>query len=229
MTWRDREIVAAQLSDEWFQARFGCITGSVVGEIMPGTRGGQPLGRQKLIYRKAVEYMASVDESQPIPAKYANWGHEHEGEAIQALSEATGFEFIETGLIKSDFNDLVATSPDSMSVCQLIGHFTVDKAVEVKCPYYMNQHIKFMLERPGINLKSSQQEKVYYWQARHHMLVTGAEECIWATYHPYFKPKPLHYEIVERDENEMKLMKEICEEFVDDMKQVCREILSKEK
>ena len=221
MTWRDREIVAAQLSDEWFLARYGCITGSIVGEIMPGTRGGKPLGRQKLIYRKAVEYMASVDESQPIPAKYANWGHEHEGEAIQALSDATGFEFIETGLIKSDFNDLVATSPDSMSVC--------DKAAEVKCPYYMNQHIKFMLERPVINLKSSQQEKIYYWQVRHHMLVTGAEACIWATYHPYFEPKPLHYEIVERDDNEMKLMKEICEEFVDDMKQVCREILSKEK
>lgn len=221
MSWRDREIVAAQLSDEWFEARFGCITGSVVGEIMPGTRGGKPTGRQKLVYRKAVEYMASVDESQPIPARYANWGHENEGPAMQAMSEASGYEFIQTGLIKSDFNDLVATSPDGMSVCH--------KPAEVKAPYYMNQHIKFMLERPVINLKSSQQEKVYYWQVRHHMLVTGAEECIWATYHPYFEPKKLHYEIVERDENEMKLMKEVCEEFIHDMKEVCKKVLSKEK
>ena len=93
MTWQNREIKAEQLSDEWFEARMGCLTGSIVGDIMPNTRGGYSKAREMLLYKKAVEFMANKDESDPIPKRYSDWGHEYEDEAIRAVSEESGIPF----------------------------------------------------------------------------------------------------------------------------------------
>lgn len=222
----EREIENEQGSDEWLDDRMGCMTGSIVGEIMPGKCGGVPATRKKLLYKKAVEYLAGVDESQPIKRIYADWGHEWEAEACQAVEDyftdndelTEEVKFREVGLIKSEFSDLVASSLDRID---LTGKY----ALEVKAPYYMSSHIKHMTEKPIINLASSGMEKNYYWQPRHHMLVTGAEWCIWASYHPHFKPQKLYIEIIKRDEEEMKQLKEACESFVNDMKELCREII----
>lgn len=220
----DREIKTIQGSPEWHKSRMGRLTGSIVGEIMPGVRGGSPASRKKLLYKKSIEYLSGVDESTPIPQKYADWGHEHEAEACDALEVhckeeiSKDIEFAEVGLIKSDFNDLVASSLDRISTC---GKF----AIEVKCPFFMSSHIKHMLEKPVVKLTSDSQSKTYYWQIRHHMLITGATHGIWATYHPHFLPCKLHVEVIERDEEEMEKLKYNCLAFVEDMRAMCKDLI----
>jgi len=213
--WKERELEFEQLSDEWFAARMGKITGSIVGQIMPGVRGGKPTGYKNLLYKKAIEYLAGVDESDPIPERYANWGHEYEPEALEAVNDLKKWDFKKVGLINSDFNNLVASSPDAMSR---------GTALEIKCPFYMYSHIKMIDQEPAINLKSDTQSKSYYWQIRHHMLVTGAEWAVFASYHPNFKPKKLHITVIQRDEEEMQKMKDVCNSFIEDMREICRKI-----
>jgi hypothetical protein len=227
MSFEGRESIHEQGSAEWLSDRMGCITGSIVGEIMPGVRGGAPQSRKKLLYKKAVEYMAEVDESQPINRKYAEWGHEWESEAcmeVEQFLKENSYEdikFREVGLVRSDFNNLVASSLDRID---LTGNY----ALEVKCPYYMSSHLKHINEKPVINCKTSGIEKNYYWQPRHHMLCTGAEWCIWGSYHPYFEPQKLYIEIIKRDEEEMELLKNTCNEFIEDMKEICKNIYKKD-
>ncbi len=222
MSWTDRESDFEQGTDEWLKDRMGKLTGSIVGEIMPGARGGKPVSRKKLLYKKAIEYMAGVDESKPIPKLYADWGHEYEAEACQAIQDELNgsmvedLEFQEVNLITSEFSPLVASSLDRFDIN---GKY----AVEVKCPFYMSSHIKHMKENPVINCRSD--AKNYYWQVRHHMLCTGAEWCIWGSYHPHFEPKKLHIEIIKRDEDEMELLKTECLSFVDDMRSLCKDIM----
>lgn len=217
MSWYEREVKAEQLSDEWFEARMGCLTGSIVGDIMPNTRGGYSKAREMLLYRKAVEFMANKDESDPIPKRYSDWGHEYEDEAIRAVSEEAGIPFLSAGLIKSEFSDLVGSSVDSLTENGRV-------VAEVKCPYYMYSHLKHIHNTPASKLHSDSGYKKYYWQVRHHLLCVGAEEAIWASYYPFFEPKPLFTDIIIADKNELNLLKDECMKFVKDMKLICKRI-----
>lgn len=220
--WKSREVDTPQLSDEWFNARMGCLTGSIVGDIMPGARGGYTKARETLLYKKAVEYLASVDESEPIPRKFSDWGHEYEDEAIKEIESIRDIHLVKAGLIKSDFSDLVATSVDALTEDGRL-------VAEVKCPYYMYSHVKQIKVNPVINLQSDAMYKKYYWQCRHHMLVTGADWCAWNSYHPMFEPRKSFIVLIQRDKEEMELLKSECLKFVKEMKELCKEILKSEE
>lgn len=219
--WKNRELEADQLSDEWFAARLGALTGSIVGDIMPGKSGKLP-SWDKMMYKKAVEYMAGVDESKPIPEANADWGKFWEPYARSSYNEQKGIEMEEPGLIRSDFNDLVATSPDGITELGFI-------VLEIKCPMTMAKHLEYMHKSPALNLSSVALEKRYYWQCRHHMLCTGATSCDFVTYHDSFEPKTTHIVTVERDQAEMDIMQEYCNDFIKEMKLFAKNILSKEK
>ena len=220
MSWKNREVKFAQLEPEWFQARMGCLTGSIVGDIMKGARGGYAKARETLLYKKAIEYMSGVDESEPIPQKFADWGHDHEPDAIDCINVDKGVDLKSVGLIKSDFNNLVASSVDGI---------TEDGSLvaEAKCPFYMHSHIKQIYHKPAIKLYSDAMYKKYYWQVRHHMLCTGAKTCAWISYNPNFEPKPAYIEYVDADEKELGLLKDECMKFVTELKLLCTEILNK--
>lgn len=218
MMWTDREVKAEQLSDEWFKSRYGCLTASIVGDIMPGARGGVPKTRETLLYKKTVEYLASVDESEPIPKKFENWGHEFEEEALQQIESVRDIHLIKPGLVKSEFSHLVGASCDGITAD---GRLTA----EVKCPYYMHSHIKMIEKNPVINLSSDSTYKRYYWQPRMQMLCTGAEWAAWCSYHPLFEPKKAFVVMIQRDEDEMDLLKKHCLDFVKDMKELSKKIL----
>ena len=213
--WRDREIKCAQLSEEWFQARHGSVTGSVASDIMPGARGSYPAAREKLLYRKAIEHMCGVDESPDIPAKYSDWGHQYEPEAAKVYELETGNKLEEVGIIQSDFSKFAKSSVDRMMTNE-------NGCVEIKCPFYLNNHLKHINKSPVEKLRSD--NKVYYWQVRMHMLCTGADFCDWVSFHPDFEPKYLHVVRIERDEDEMDRLKEECLKFEMEMKQICKEV-----
>lgn len=217
--WTHRELKAEQLSDEWFEARLGALTGSIVGDIMPGKSGKLP-NWDKMIYKKSVEFMAGVDESKPIPQANADWGHEWEPFARESYEDIQNIKMVEPGLIRSEFSDLVASSPDGMTE---LGFITL----EIKCPMTMAKHLEYMHKSPALEISSVALEKRYYWQCRHHMLCTGATSCDFVTYHHGFKPKTTHIETVNRDQDEMDMMQDYCETFIKQMKIFTKEILSK--
>ena len=67
--WRDREIKCAQLSEEWFQARHGSVTGSVAFYIMAGARGSYPAAREKLRCRMGVSAYTCAHDNTAIHYK----------------------------------------------------------------------------------------------------------------------------------------------------------------
>ncbi len=215
--WTHRELQAEQLSDEWFAARLAALTGSIVGDIMPGKSGKLP-DWSKMIYKKAVEYMAGADESKPIPQANADWGHHWEPFATESYEKITHSEIIVPGLIRSEFSDLVASSPDGITE---LGFITL----EVKCPMTMATHLSYIDKSPAEEIFSTQMEKRYYWQVRHHMLCTGATACDFVSYHHGFKPKTTHIVTVTRDQDEMDMMQDYCERFIKQMKTFSKKIL----
>ena len=217
--WKDREIKHPQGSDEWLESRLAKLTGSVVGQIMPGKTGKKP-DWSKLKYQKAVELMANVDESEPISQYNADWGIEWEPFACEEYEKETGVKLIETGLIVSEFNDCVATSPDRIAADNSI-------VLEVKCPTTMKKHLQYIDKSPVLELLSVAIEKSYYWQVRHHMLCTGIEACDWATYHHAFEPKVISINRVEWDDKEMAMMQEYCNDFIKEVKLLAKQTLSK--
>ena len=217
--WKSREIKFDQGSDEWLESRLAKLTGSIVGAIMPGKTGKKP-NWSKLKYTKAVQLMAGVDESKPIPAANAEWGHQWEPFACDAYTEETGVELLESGLIVSDFNEYVATSPDRIATDDSL-------VIEVKCPMTMEKHLQYIDVSPVLSLSSVALEKSYYWQVRHHMLCTGIKVCDWATYNHGFQPKPISINRIEWNQEEMDMMQEYCTDFIKEMKLFAKGILTK--
>lgn len=215
--WKDRESQFPQGSEEWLVDRLAKLTSSIVGAIMPGKTGKKP-DWSKLKYTKAVQLMAGVDESKPIPRANADWGHEWEPFACEAYTEEKGTELIESGLITSSFNEYVATSPDRIAADNSI-------VLEVKCPMTMEKHLQYIDKSPVLNLSSVALEKNYYWQVRHHMLCTDIRVCDWASFHHGFKPKVISIDRVEWDDKEMDMMKDYCNQFIKEMKLFAKEIL----
>ena len=217
--WKSREIKFEQGSPEWLESRLAKITGSIVGAIMPGKTGKKP-DWSKLKYTKAVQLMAEVDESKPIPPANADWGHYWEPFACEAYTEGTGVEVIETGLITSEFNEYVATSPDRIAANDSF-------VLEVKCPMTMEKHLQYIDKSPVLEISSVALEKNYYWQVRHHMLCTGIKICDWASFHHGFKPKVISVNRIEWDDKEMDMMQEYCNDFIKEMKLFSKSILTK--
>jgi hypothetical protein len=217
--WKDREIKFEQGTEEWLESRLAKLTGSIYGQIMPGKTGKVP-DWSKLKYTKAVQLMAGVDESKPINQFNADWGHEWEPFACEAYTKKTGTELIETGLITSDFNEYIATSPDRVAKDNSV-------VLEVKCPTTMEKHLQYIDCSPVLKLSSIAIEKNYYWQIRHHMLCTGIKVGDWASFHHAFKPMPISINRVEWDQKEMDTMMELGDKFIKEMKVFAKEILIK--
>ena len=215
--WQNREIKFEQGSPEWLESRLAKLTGSIVGLIMPGKTGKKP-DWSKLKYTKAVQEMAGVDESKPIPPANADWGHHWEPFACDSYSEEKSVELVESGLIISDFNSYVATSPDRIAADDSL-------VLEVKCPMTMEKHLQYIDKSPVLSISSVAIEKSYYWQVRHHMLCTGIKVCDWASYHHQFKTKVISIDRVEWGDKEMDMMQEYCNDFIKEMKLFAKSIL----
>jgi putative phage-type endonuclease len=216
--WKTRELKFPQLSIEWKKARHGVLTGSIVGKIMPSKTGKLP-DVSEMLCKKAAEHMAQKDESKPIPKANSEWGHEWEPFAANAYADETGLELYEPSLIQSDFEELVASSPDRITE-------NGRRVIEIKCPMTMAKHLSYIEKSPATNMWSTSAEKCYYWQVRHHMLCTRIKRCDWVSYNNEFAPHPIFIDTVEWDEVEMATMQEVCENFVKKMKQLCKRTLN---
>lgn len=168
-----------QLSDGWFRARLGNITGSKIKELVSLTSDTPKHSADKYIAENAAEIRTGKVESIP-DNQYLRRGREMEGPAMDWLSEYYGIRLYETGALAMSWSDRVCVSPDRYGVLErdtLIAGHVFDAGskvvVESKSPK-TTTHIKYM----GGNKVPSEHKIQCYAEIE----VTGADFLIFLSY-----------------------------------------------
>lgn len=206
---------------EWHRMRWGCITGSKVGDLM-----GKGRGKDAVFSQTAMTYIYEIagqrnmrqewiDDDEVfadyivqtcITNKAMQWGIDNEDAAIRTFLTAFypngNAEVSEVSSCKHDTIEHFAASPDGILLDRETGEQSV---IEVKCPNIAT----FMKYRTEIHdaesLKACKAE--YYWQMQAEMACTGLTEGRFITYHPYEKT-PLHVAVIKRNDDDVAAMEE---------------------
>lgn len=164
-----------QQSKEWFEARVGRVTGSVVGAILSVDPWRGPDDVMRTMVRDA--YGAEKEFKGNIATEY---GNEHEEKARQQYQ----MDYL-LGVKNASFEkheDWLGASPD--------GYIDEEDAVlEIKCPFSMRN-------KTPDNFKNLDQQPHYYAQMQVQMFVSGRSKC-----HFYqWCPAGARLDVVHRDE-----------------------------
>lgn len=161
-----------QRSAEWFSARKGRVTGSVVGGIL----GLSPFMTRDDVMRGLVRDWHDA-ESEFTGNIATQWGEFHEAEAVMAFTEETGFNVQNCGFFPH--LDWLGASPDG-----LVGD---DAIIEIKCPFSL---------RDGGGHKSIVDLPHYHAQMQIEMLCAERDKA----YFFQWAPHATRLEVVRRDE-----------------------------
>lgn len=150
-----------QRSVEWFEARKGRVTGSVVGAIL----GLSPHMTRDDVMRSMVrEYHGA--EREFVGNIATQWGEFNEAGAIQDFTMETGLKVVPCGFFPHI--DWLGASPDG-----LIGD---DALIEVKCPFRL---------RDGGEHKSIDEQPHYHAQMQIQMYCTGRTKTYFWQWSPH--------------------------------------------
>lgn len=152
-------LVKDQRSPEWFAARRTRITASRFNEVLNGT----PKAWSRLL--------SEIQGDRPGFRGNAatRWGERYESEAIAFFEFQEGLDVDTTGFhVMDEFPEDIGSSPDG-----LIGS---EYAVEVKCPYNSDVHLK--------TWKEQKVPAKYVPQVQGHLLVTGRRFVWFLSYDP---------------------------------------------
>lgn len=221
---------------EWFRARLGNITGSVVGNLM-----GTPKKSSEIWTDKAKTYLNQIAFERTlnpivvqnddlfreyislteVHSKAIEWGHKMEGEAAHLFTEQYydmfGNKNLERYVLDLEeppsvkCKDLAnfASSPDRMFYDPETGEMC---CIEIKCPQgnAFSKYVKnvFTNEVQEQCLEGLKKAEVnYYYQCYAHMLATGASKTYFVIYNP-FQLHPLFALCIERDEDVINEMRD---------------------
>lgn len=149
------EIMAEQRTPEWFEARKGRITGSVVGAIL----GLNPYKKPDDVMRDMLADEAG--EPREFQGNDATaWGTMNESGAIFEYEMETGNSVKKCGFYT--YEDWLGASPDG-----LVGDAGL---IEVKCPYRLKSE-----ESP--EFKTAAEQPYYFAQIQIQLMVTGRDWC----------------------------------------------------
>lgn len=138
-----------QRTDEWFNARLGCVTASRVADVMAKTRNGDYSASRKNYMAELVCERLTGQPTIGFESTAMKWGTDTEPMARAAYEIETGMLVTEVGFILHPTIKMFGSSPDGL----------IDPAggVEIKCPNTAT-HIETLL---GANVKM---EYVYQMQ-----------------------------------------------------------------
>lgn len=190
---------AAQHTLDWYRARLGNITGSMVGVLMKRGRGSDTFTdtARSYLYQLAAErtmnpaivgddtlfaeYLQQVDAT----TRAMRWGTEQEQYARALYERRYSVRVVEVGSIPHPSIPHFASSPDGFSYDDRSGTKT---CVEIKCPT-QSTYMKYRHElQDGGSLLEVKPE--YYYQCMAHMMCTGALCTDFVAYCP-FQAEPL--------------------------------------
>jgi YqaJ-like viral recombinase domain. len=190
--------------------RKGHITASEVADILVKGRGkDEVFGKTALTYLNGkvaerfmedemfVYYQEDVKKSNAA----MRWGTEYESTAVEQYELATGRKVMDCLFAElSGYEGYVGGSPDGR--CS-----TMDRIIEVKCPYNPTVQIEHCKWNKPEDLKTGNLQ--YYAQVQLNMKITGTKICDFISYSPLYRGGlDLHILEVPYDEEFMKVLME---------------------
>lgn len=199
-----------QRNDEWYLARKGKLTASEIVNILTKGRGkDEVFGKTALTYMNDkiaerfmeddmfIYYMNDIKKSTPA----MRWGTEYEDTAREQYELALNVKVMDCPFTPMKFyEDYVGGSPDGR-------RSTLDRIIEIKCPYNPAVHIEHCRWEKPEDLKAGNPQ--YYAQVQLNMLITGTEICDFISYSPLYRNgMDLHIQ-------EIPLDKEYCDNLTE--------------
>lgn len=136
--------------------------------------------------------------------KFMDHGHAYEAECRRNIEFMHDVEAYEPGFLVHPEVPILACTPDYA----LVGRSVTG---EIKCPYYLHNHVKLML---GVR-----HHEKYWLQVQGQLLVSGAEELWFSSYHPDQPEETrMTLEFVKPDQNLHERMLEACNVIADMLK-----------
>jgi len=155
-----------QRSDEWFNARLGCVTASRTTDVMAKTKSGYSASRANYMAQLITERLTGT-ASEGFSSAAMQWGTDTEPQARMAYELMTGEMVEETGFVLHPTIKFFGASPD--------GLVKSDGLIEIKCPNTAT-HIDTLL--------SDKVPRKYITQMHVQMICTGRKWCDFVTFDP---------------------------------------------
>lgn len=189
-----------QRSQEWYDARMGKFTASSVWKLFSKPRSkSEEFGATAMSYiiEKVCEIISG--EIEQISSKYLDHGRYFEPFAFRMYKSraANPDKVIECGFFTYDAD--AGASPDG-----LIGPNGI---LEIKCPYTISEHLKYLQFSKPEDLLAEKKE--YYYQMQMQMLATDRDYGHFVTYSPFTHPYNMKVLVIPRDETVIEEMKEL--------------------
>jgi putative phage-type endonuclease len=155
-----------QRTEEWFEARMGCVTASRTADVMAKTKSGYAASRANYMAELICERLTGERQG-GFSSAAMQWGTETEPQARMAYEIVTGATVVETGFVLHPEIAGFGASPD--------GLIDEDGLIEIKCPNTAT-HIDTLLNDkvPG----------KYITQMHVQMLCTGRKWCDFVSFDP---------------------------------------------
>lgn len=161
-----------QRTEQWFAEKLGRLSGSRIGEIIPGKRGGYLASREALLWELLAERITG-QRADKYTTPAMQWGIDMEPVARAKYSEMTANSVEEVGFIHHRTIANFGASPD--------GLVSTDGVLEVKCPGTAKVLKILTGEDP---------DPGWLFQIQTEMIVTGRPWCDFVLYDPRL-PAPL--------------------------------------
>jgi hypothetical protein len=180
--------------------RLGVITASCAHDLLPAKRGGA-FKQARQTYMNQLIAEVCTGNGEELSAKQLDWGKSNEIASRAAYSFEANEIVLDGGFIYG-IDKRVGASPDGIIKGK-------NKGLELKSPYSSRTHIDFLVS--GI-IKDE-----YLTQVQWSMWVSGFDEWAFASFDPRMKTKMIHYQVIKRDPETMKLFEEIVPQFIKEM------------
>lgn len=182
-----------QRTDEWYEARLGCVTASRLSDVMAKTKSGYGASRENYKSQLIVERMTGESQSGFTNAAM-EWGIEHEEQARILYEFTFDAAVTEVGFIKHAMIKNFGASPD--------GFVGDDGLIEIKCPN-TKTHLDYIL--------TGKIPPKYILQMHAQMMCTGRFWCDFVSFDPrvpenmqmFVKRVPLDVELAVEIGNEV--------------------------
>lgn len=213
-----------QRSEEWFDARAGRITASMMNVVMlerdrapfkTGPRKGQPKPPPKALsdyaHQLAAERLTGKPRKQARGAAL-DWGREMEVAAVAAYQAETGYIVTPAEFMRHPVHEFIGASPDF-----LVGE---EGGGEVKCPESSEVHLETLLT--GLPSEHIEQIQGGLW-------VTHRKWWDFISFHPDFSPTlRLYVQRVPRDDEYIARLEAACLEMEADVQAILKAVKQRE-
>jgi hypothetical protein len=194
-------IDCIQGSDEWLQARLGCITGTGFKDVL-----NKKEGRGKYMLRLLAERMTGQPTESYTNANMER-GTELEPQAREAYELYKGVKVHQVGFVKSE--EHIGCSPD--------GFVGDDGMIQIKCPL-ASTHCGYIIK--------NQFPTTYNRQVQGELWITGRAWSDFVSYHPDMSSQKIWVVRVYPDLKLHKEMETACKDFLAELADMQSQILA---